>query len=410
MTEIQARRHFLRYLAGSPLLAATAFGPTRVLLRAAAESGEALELGEVVSSVDEALSVFDFHAVAREKLPPAHYGYLATGTDDDYTLRANREGFRRYQVRARRLVDVTQVDSSIELLGTTWPSPIVLAPAGNQKAFAPEGEAAVARAAAKTSSLQVLSMMTTTAVEEVVQQRGEPVWFQIYPGRDWGLNQSILKRVERAGSPVVVWTVDQVGGRNTETAKRLARTDERDCSLCHDRSSFEANVRRKPMLSSIDRTAASGNGPALTWDSVRRMRDLTTMKLFVKGIVTAEDAALCLEHGADGLVVSNHGGRAESSGRSTIECLEEIVSAVGGRIPVVIDSGFRRGTDIFKAIALGADAIAIGRPYVWGLASFGEEGVEAVVKLLRAELNLVMRQAGAPSVGQISRSHVRRAA
>ena len=332
MTEIKARRCFLRYLAGSPLLAATALGPKRILLRAAAEGGEAFEIGEVVSVVDEAISVFDFHAAAREKLPPAHYGYLATGTDDDYTIRANREGFRRYQLRARRLVDVTQVDPSIELLGTKWPSPIVLAPVGNQKMFDPEGEAAVARAAAKTSSLQVLSMMATTSVEEVIQQRGEPVWYQIYAGRDWGLNESMLKRVEKAGCPVVVWTVDQIGGRNTETSRRFARTDERDCSLCHDRSSFQANVRRKPMLSGLDLTAASGNGPALTWDSVRRMRDLTAMKLFIKGIVTAEDAALCLEHGADGLVVSNHGGRAESSGRSTIECLPEIVSAVGGRI------------------------------------------------------------------------------
>ena len=278
---------------------------------------------------------------------------MATGTDDDSTLRANREGFRRYQLRMRRLVDVNNVDASIELLGTKWPSPIVLAPVGNQKMFDPEGEAAVARAAAKTSSLQVLSTVTTTAVEEVIQERGEPVWFQLYAGRDWNVNELVLKRVERAGCPVVVWTVDTMGGRNTETAKRFARADERDCSLCHDRSSFRANVRRKPMLSNIEPTAASRNGPALTWDSVRRMRDLTSMKLFVKGIVTAEDAELCLEHGADGLVVSNHGGRAESSGRRTIECLEEIVSAVGGRVPVMIDSRFPARHGHFQGDGLG---------------------------------------------------------
>ncbi len=150
----------------------------------------------------------------------------------------------------------------------------------------------------------------------------------------------------------------------------------------------------------------SGSSRGFTWDFARRIQDATSMKLFIKGIVTAEDAELCVENGLDGVIVSNHGGRAEASGRSTIECLPEIVKAVQGRMPVIIDSGFRRGTDVFKALALGADAVAVGRPYLWGLAAFGQEGVKAALDLLRAELVMVMRQAGATSIGKISSSHI----
>ena len=170
------------------------------LLAAADESGQqALEIGEVISAVDEAINVFDFHAVAREKLHPAHYGYMATGTDSDETLRANREGFRQYQLRVRRLVDIRQIDTSVELLGTTWPSPIVLSPAGNQKMFHPLGEVAVARAAAKTSSLQILSTVSTTSIQDVTRERGAPVWFQLSANKDWRITNAMLQRAERAG-------------------------------------------------------------------------------------------------------------------------------------------------------------------------------------------------------------------
>ena len=407
MTKVQARRTFLRYLAGSPLFASAAWGPMRGVLAAAEEDSYAVpKPGEVISSVDEAINVFDFEAVARKKLPPAHYGYLATGTEGNVTLRANREGFQRFQLRVRRLIDVRDVDTSIELLGTRWNSPIALAPTGNQKAFDSSGEAAVARAARETSSLQILSTVTTTSVEDVIRERGGPVWFQLYASEDWSITQALLKRAERAGCPVVALTVDTQGGSNREMLKRLSRIDKRDCTLCHDRSTIQGRLRRKPMFDGLDLSRRGRGSRGMTWEFARRIQDATSMKLFIKGIVTAEDAALCVKHGLDGVIVSNHGGRAEASGRGTIECLPEIVQAVQGRIPVIIDGGFRRGTDVFKALALGADAVAIGRPYLWGLAAFGQEGVRAALDLLLAELTMVMRQAGATSIDKITSSHI----
>jgi len=408
MTRAHARRSFLRYLAASPVLASGLWSPLRGVLAAAEEASDhALESGELISSVEEAINVFDFDAVAREKLPPAHYGYLATGTADDATLRANRSGFSRWKMRVRRLVDVSEIDTSVELLGTKWNSPIVLSPVGNQYAFHPEGEAAVARAARDTSSLQILSTVSNTLVEDVIRERGAPVWFQLYPGEDWEITKGLLGRVERAGCPVVALTVDSQGGSNRETFKRFAKRDKRDCTLCHDRDVPNNVLLRKPLFSDIDLSKLGQLSPRwATWELVRRIKDATSMNLFVKGIVSEEDAELCVQNGVDGVIVSNHGGRAEPSGRGTIESLPEVVSALRGRIPVIVDGGVRRGTDVFKALALGADAVGIGRPYVWGLAAFGEEGVQAVVNLMHAELVMTMRQAGTASIGEISSDYL----
>ena len=257
--------------------------------------------------------------------------------------------------------------------------------------------------------MQILSTVTTTSVEDVIRERGRPVWFQLYPGGNWNITKALVKRAEQAGCPVVALTVDLQGGSNREMLKRLSRIDKRDCTLCHDRSTIQSRLRSKPMFDGLDLSEQGrGSFAGMTWDFARRIQDATSMKLFIKGIVTAEDAALCVEHGLDGIIVSNHGGRAEASGRGTIECLPEIVKAVQGRIPVIIDSGFRRGTDVFKALALGASAVAVGRPYLWGLAAFGQEGVKAALDLLRAELEMVMRQAGTTSIDKISGGHISR--
>jgi len=385
---LNQRRRFLRYLAGSPLLALPQAGP--------------------ISDPAEALNVFDFHDVAKAVLPKAHYGYMATGVDDDRTLHANSEAFQRYQLRMRRLVDVRKVDTSVELLGSRWETPIFLCPVGSQRAFHADGEIAVARAARAKGHLQVLSTNTTSSVEEVSEARGAPVWYQLYPTEDWTITRALLKRAEASGCPVVALTVDLYGGSNRETLERFRKLDDRDCDVCHEPDGgFQGYIRNKPMFQGLDISLASSNSPAdLTWDFVDRLKDTTSMKLFVKGIVTGEDAALAVEHGVEGLVISNHGGRAEESGRATIECLPEVASAVSGRIPVLIDGGFRRGTDVFKALALGADAVGIGRPYLWGLAAFGQPGVEAVLTILRRELEMVMRQAGTTTVGQIGRDQI----
>ena len=214
-----------------------------------------------------------------------------------------------------------------------------------------------------------------------------------------------MRRVEKAvGCPVLVWTIDLLGGRNLETAERSRRADKGDCTACH------SNRARRPH----DRRADDVQGPragdeprrGATWDYVDRLKKLTRMKLVLKGIETREDARLAREHGVDGIVVSNHGGRALDTNRSTIEALTEVIDGAGAAMPVFVDGGFRRGTDIFKALALGARAVGVGRPYIWGLSAFGQQGVERVLDILRAELQLTMRQCGAPSVKQIATSMI----
>ncbi|MFQ5788913.1 MAG: alpha-hydroxy acid oxidase [Acidobacteriota bacterium] len=413
--ELASRRSFLKFLAGSPVLAYLGL-PASVTERpwVAESQGSgasqrapgmpALE-EDLVASPHEAINVFDFEPVARNNLPPAHWGYLATGVDDDAILLANRQGFTRFQIRMRRLVDVRRIDTSAELFGMKLESPIVLAPAGSQRAFHQDGELAAARAARKGGHLQILSTVTSTAIEEVAEARGAPIWYQLYPTPEWRITKCLLERAEAAGCPAVALTVDLQGGSNRETLARFARKDSRDCTICHERP--RPDFRRKPMFRGLDLTNVKTPIPqGITWDYVGRLKDNTKMKVLVKGIVTREDARLCVEHGADGIIVSNHGGRAGASGRSTIESLPEVVEAVRGRVPVLIDSGFRRGTDIFKALALGADAVCVGRPYLWGLAAFGQGGVETVLSILRAELELVMRQAGTTSLGKIDRTYV----
>jgi 4-hydroxymandelate oxidase len=220
------------------------------------------------------------------------------------------------------------------------------------------------------------------------------------------VTRAILQRAEKAGCPVVALTVDLHEDSNRETLYRSQRMDDRDCSSCHA-SGWSGYFERKPMFDGLDISKVTAlHFPSMTWDFVKRVKDATTMKLVIKGIVTREDAQLAVEHGADGIIVSNHGGRAEETLRSTIECLPEVLEGAGKRIPVLVDGGFRRGTDIFKALALGANAICIGRPYAWGLAAFGQPGVETVLEILRRELLAIMRQAGTPSVGAITRAFV----
>lgn len=393
------RRRFLKFLLASPFLAQFAD----------VASGWQLP-DDVISAPERALNVFEFEAAARRKLPPAHFGYIATGVDDDATLRANRDAFTRFQIRPRRLIDVSKVDMSVRLFGATWDSPIVLAPAGSQRAFHPEGELAVARAAYIKRHLQILSTVSSTAVEEVMRARQAPVWYQLYPTDQWPVARALVKRAEAAGCPVLVLTVDLQGGTNRETLAQAVRRDTRKCEACHQGDVFtnvKTYVERKPMFRGLDVSGVTTIEPLdMTWEYVKRLRDATPMPLVIKGIVTREDAQLAVEQGVNGIIVSNHGGRAEESGRGTIECLPEVVEGVQGRIPVLVDGGFRRGTDIFKALALGASAVAVARPYLWGLGAFGQPGVEAVLDILRRELQTIMRQAGTLTIREINRSFI----
>ena len=395
----------MRWAAASPL--AMAGGSGLWASQAPAGSQAARDDASVITKVEDALDVFDFEAVAKRTLPPAHFGYLATGTDADDTIRANREAFARYQLRVRRLVNVAKPDMSVTLFGTSYDSPIVLAPVSSQRAFHPEAEVAVARAARARKHLQILSTLASTAVEDVNAARGEPVWFQLYPTNDWNVTTAMVARADKAGCPVLVLTVDNLGN-NRVTQKRLTRLDTRTCQSCHATTPSTGRFFvTRPIFSGIDMSRAERVSPQdWDWNQIDRLRALTKMKIVIKGIVTREDAELARKRGVDGIIVSNHGGRSEDSGRGSIECVREVVEGAAAAMPVLVDSGFRRGTDIFKALALGATAVCIGRPYVWGLAAFGQPGVEEVLTMLRRELELVMRQAGTPSIARIDSTYV----
>jgi isopentenyl diphosphate isomerase/L-lactate dehydrogenase-like FMN-dependent dehydrogenase len=380
------RRNFLRFLTGSPLLA-------RVW---------AQQSPGVLANAKDALSVMDFYETAHRAIPLGHWAQLSSGVDDDLTLKANMEAFKHIQLRPRRLVDVSKLDTTVELFGTVWQTPIFLCPVGGQKAYNPDGEVAVARAAKAKKTMQILSTVTSSPLEDVAAALGTPPWFQLYmPGR-WDATEKLVRRVETAGCPAIAWTVDVMGGRNLETFERLRRMDTRACSTCHGPGPGLAHPR--PMTDGLG--GGGGNLSAANWDSLDRLKKLTRLKVLIKGIDNSDDARLAVEHGADGILVSNHGGRSTETLRATIDALPEVVDAVNGRIPVLVDGGFRRGTDIYKALALGARAVGIGRPYIYGLGSFGQEGVERVLDILQSELSLTMRQCGTPTVSHISRASI----
>jgi 4-hydroxymandelate oxidase len=413
------RRAFLRFLAASPLLAAAGFNsrwagdlmaaPIPQQGAAAAEQNAV-----VIKSVKEALNVFDFDAVARTKLNIAHYTFITDGSFNNETLRANREGFSKYQLHLRRLSGISKIDQSVQLFGKTWESPIYFCPVGRMNAYYPDGAVVVARAARSTRTLQMLSASATVlaspkGIEDVIAARGEPVWVS---ATGEAMTPEVIKRIEATGCPAIVWTVDD-GGANTIGAKSIQRAGvagldrEADtrCAGCHTNLPLISRIESSAPLDEMGAVGAlrGENSAKLSWNDVRRVRDMTRTKLILKGIVAREDAALAVQHGVDAIIISNHGGHEDASGRGTIECLPEVLLGAAGKIPVYIDGGFRSGADVFKALALGATAVGIGRPHIWGLAAFGQEGIETVVALLRRELQVAMAETGAPSITRIRR-------
>ena len=404
-----SRRAFLRFLASSPLFAALDLSactePEDDEARAAPPAPD------LVASADQALDVFDLRAVAQSKLPPAHWGYMATGVDGEATLRANEEGYARLYLRPRRLVDVTTVDTRVRIFGREWKTPVYLSPVSGQMAFHPERELGSARAARSREALQILSTVGNSGVEEVSEARGEPVWYQLYPTSRWDVTRALVARAEQTGCPAIVLTVDLPVDSNRLTATRFARADTRDCTACHGTPAQRESTyfTSKPMFRGLSIRRSETRAPALTWEFIERLRGITRARLLLKGLVTHEDASRALSAGVDGIIVSNHGGRAEESGRASIDSLPEVVEAVRGRIPVMVDGGIRRGTDVFKALARGATAVGIGRPYVWGLAAFGQAGVERVLDILRAELELAMRLSGTTAIRDIGSASIGKA-
>jgi len=362
-----------------------------------------------ITAPDQAINVMDFEALARNALPPAHFGYIATGVDDDGTVVRNHEAFSQFQIRARRFNDLRQLSTATSVFGVSWASPIYLTAVSAMRAFHPDAEVGVARAARSRSTHLMLSTGASDAPEAVVEARGAPYWQQLYPTDDWSVAEQVVRRAEKAGATAIVLTVDSPGARNLETLKRATRSDNRDCAACHTPES-RLMWRRSPIFSGLDISRVKAITPLdITPAYLERLRAIVKGKLIIKGIVTREDAVLALNAGADGIVVSNHGGRNEETLRASVDCLPEVASAVRGRIPVFLDGGIRRGTDVFKALALGAAGVGIGRPQAWGLAAFGQPGVEAVLDILNTELTNIMRQAGTPHVAAISNTHLVRA-
>jgi 4-hydroxymandelate oxidase len=395
----RSRRRVLHGLAAAPALLGM---PRLGLSQAAVEP----HLSEVPVTVDQVLNVADFEPLARAKLPPAHFGYLATGVDDDRTVFLNHEAYSHIEIRSRRFVDVSKLDTRCSVLGSDWKQPFYFSAVSSMRAFHPEAEAAVARAAASRQIQMMLATGSSCSVEEVSAARNAPVWQQLYATDDWRVTEAIVRRAEKAGCPAILLTVDSPPGRNNETLLRAMRRDGRECTQCHVGGSHDM-WRKAPMFAGVDVSRVTQLAPlTLSGNYLERLRKLVTVKLLVKGVVTAEDATQAFHAGVDGIVVSNHGGRQEETLRSTIECLPEIVAAVDGRIPVLIDGGIRRGTDIFKALALGATAVGIGRPQAWGVAAFGQAGVEAISDILTRELHTIMRQAGTPDLKSINKDHL----
>jgi 4-hydroxymandelate oxidase len=379
MTDPVARRRFLRFLAASPL----ATLPT--------DFSWAYPERAVPTTLREVLNIFQLDEVAKHSLSPDAYHFIVAAADDGASKRANREAYKKVSLRPRRLVDVSNVDMSVELFGKHYASPIVLAPVGDQQKINAGGELATARAALRQASLMICSMMTNASISEITSVGGA-YWFQLYPAANRGFMKKIMDDAKVAGCDTIVLTVDGPVRGNHE-ASRWFR-------LTRDRSQEQRQVR----LGNFENFAGrKGIGdPSLSWDDLAWFRDNTSLNFMLKGIVTQEDAKLCRKYGVDGVIVSNHGGRQEGSGRGTLAVLPEIVKELKGRMPILMDGGIRRGSDAYKALALGADAVCIGRPYLWGLGAYGQEGVNKCLTILNSELKRTMQFAGTTNLASIN--------
>lgn len=322
------RRQFLRYLLASPAMVHSA--------SALSQSVDDPYVSQAIERASDAINVFDFHELAKQKLSPGHYTYMARGADHGATQLANLQGFKDIKLRMRRLIDVRSIDTSVKLFGQHYEVPIFLAPCGRQSIYHVDKELAVARAAKSVGVEFMLSTVGSSAIEDVHEVARSPVWFQLYPDVDWAVTQRLITRVEQSGCPVLVLTVD-MPATNREALDRYRRKTNPDCQQCHSPSA--GALGKKPMLEGLQQKSRGKGGAFMNWAFVDKLKAATSMKLVLKGIVTNEDAMLALDHGVDGVIVSNHGGRAEDSGRGSIESLPEVVDAIDGKIPVLLDGG-----------------------------------------------------------------------
>ncbi|XP_059665665.1 glycolate oxidase 1-like isoform X2 [Cornus florida] len=353
----------------------------------------------------EITNVVEYEAIAKDKLPKMVYDFFASGAEDKWTLQENRNAFSRILFRPRTLIDVSKIDMNTTVLGFKISMPIMIAPTGMQKLAHPEGEYATARAASAAGTIMTLSTAATSSVEEVASTGPGIRFFQLYVYKDRNLVAQLVKRAERAGFKAIALTVDtpRLGRREADIKNRFILPPHLTLK------NFEGLD-----LGKIDRTDDSGLASyvagqidrSLNWKDVKWLQTITQLPILVKGVLIAEDARIAVEVGAAGIIVSNHGARQLDYVPATIMALEEVVKAVQGRIPVFLDGGVRRGTDVFKALALGASGIFIGRPVLFSLAADGEAGVRKVLQMLRDEFELTMALSGCRSLKEITRDHI----
>ena len=353
------------------------------------------------------INLCDLEERAQAVLPQMSYDFYASGANDEITLRDNRAAYERIKVLPRMLIDVSARDMSTTVLGEPVSMPILIAPMALQCLGHPDGEIATTKAAGAAKTLTTLATLATTSIEEVMAIATGPVWFQLYVFRDRALTASLVQRAAAAGCKAVVLTVDVPvpGKRERDVRNRFTLPEH-----LFLKNLWPAGLEKLPKDvadSGMAAYAAANFDPALTWKDVNWLAQITKLPVVVKGILRADDALSAVNHGAAGIIVSNHGGRQLDTTPAAISVLPEIVDAVAGAVEVYVDGGIRRGTDVLKAIAYGARAVLIGRPILWGLAVGGEAGVKSVLEMLRAEFDLAMALSGCPNLAAITRDLVR---
>lgn len=354
----------------------------------------------------EPLNLHDLEALARARLPQLTWDYYASGADDERCVGRNCEAFAKLALHYRVLVDVSKRDPQTTVLGHRVSMPILVAPTAFHRLAHKDGELASVRAAGDAGTIFTLSTLSNTAVEQVVAAATTPVFFQLYVYKDRAATEALVHRVEAAGCKALVLTVDAplLGRRERDVKNRFALPSHLGVENMH--AAGYAQVARTAGESGLAAYFADLLDPALTWSAVEWLRSITKLPLIVKGIVRADDARRAVEHGAAAIVVSNHGGRQLDDSPATIDVLARVVDAVAGRGEVLLDGGVRRGADVIKAIALGARAVLVGRPVLWGLAAGGREGVAVALAILRRELDLAMALCGCPDVASMTRDLV----
>ncbi len=343
------------------------------------------------------VNIFDFEAIARERLPKEEYDYIAGGATDELSVERNRRAFESWALRPRVLRDVSRLDLSTTVLGTKVDLPVLIAPCGGHKKAHPEGEFATFRAAASRGTILAVSANSSTSFEDLAQAAPGALWVQLYPFRDKALLADWLGRAKRAGYKAVCVTLDSQWPPKRE---RNIRNNYKRVRGVNYPPAGGAGAPRPGAR------AGEGSDPAATWEDLKWIKAATDLPVVAKGIMTGEDVEACVDAEIDAVIVSNHGGRHLDNTLATIEVLPEAIAAAKGRVEVLLDGGIRRGSDVVKAIALGARAVFIGRPLFWGLAVDGERGVARVLDILKEEIEITMAKCGRPAIADIDASVV----